>query len=144
SSGCPSGDDIAAGDAWLSSTIPMILASQAYRNNGAIFITWDEDSGSPIGMIVISPLAKGGGYHNSIHYTHSSTLRTTQEIFHVTPWLRDAANATDLSDLFGSVAGGNQPPVARCRDVTADAAANCEADVPASAVDNGSSDPDGT
>jgi len=28
------------------------------------------------------------------------TLRTVEEIFGVTPMLRDAANATDLSDLF--------------------------------------------
>ena len=98
--GCPAGDDITRGDAWLSTTIPMIMNSEAYRNNGAIFITWDEDSGTPIGMIVLSSQAKGGGYHNSIHYTHSSTLRTMQEIFGVGPMLRDAANATDLGDLF--------------------------------------------
>jgi hypothetical protein len=51
-------------------------------------------------MIVLSPDAKGGGYSNTIHYTHSSTLRTVEEIFGVTPLLGDAANATDLSDLF--------------------------------------------
>src|SRR6266700_3702591 len=51
-------------------------------------------------MMVISPLAKGNGYFNSIHYTHSSTLRTFQNIFGVGPYLGDAANATDLSDLF--------------------------------------------
>src|SRR5438445_728721 len=56
----------------------------------------------PIGMIVLSPKAKGGGYQNTIHYTHSSTLRTIEEIFGVTPMLGDAANATDLSDLFVS------------------------------------------
>lgn len=50
-------------------------------------------------MIVLSPLAKVG-YSNSIHYTHSSTLRSLQEIFAVTPLLGDAANATNLADLF--------------------------------------------
>jgi len=45
----------------------------------------------------VSPSAKGGGYANSIHYTHGSTLRTIQEIFGVTPLLGDAANATDLT-----------------------------------------------
>jgi len=39
---------------------------------------------------------------NSIHYTHSSTLRTLEEIFGVTPLLGDAANATDLGDLFAT------------------------------------------
>ena len=51
-------------------------------------------------MIVLSPFAKGSGYSNSIHYTLSSTLRTFEEIFGVTPLLGDAANQTDLSDLF--------------------------------------------
>ena len=54
-------------------------------------------------MILLSPLARGGGYANSIAYTHSSFLRTMQEIFGVSPWLGDAANATDLSDLFRQI-----------------------------------------
>ena len=52
-------------------------------------------------MIVLSPKAKAG-YSNSLAYSHSSTLRTMQEIFGVTPLLGDAANATNLSDLFTS------------------------------------------
>lgn len=67
---------------------------------------WDEGtagvfSGSddgPIGMIVVSPFAKKG-YSNSIAYTHSSTLRTFERIFDL-PYLRGAASAEDLSDLF--------------------------------------------
>lgn len=92
---------ILQGDTWLANEVPKILASAAYTNNGALLITWDEsfDDG-PIGMIVLSPLARGGGYFNNIRYTHSSTLRTLQEIFGVTPHLGDAANATDLGDLF--------------------------------------------
>jgi len=57
-------------------------------------------------MIVLSPLVKVN-YANSIYYTHSSTLRTMQEIFGVRPFLRDAVSATDLSDLFvNSALGG--------------------------------------
>jgi hypothetical protein len=90
------------GDDWLATEIPKITNSFAYKNNGAIFITWDEGGidESPIGMIVLSPLAKGGGYASTNYYDHSSTLRTMQEIFGVTPFLRNAANALDLSDLF--------------------------------------------
>jgi len=51
-------------------------------------------------MIALSPKAKGGGYANTIPYDHSSTLRTVEEIFGVNPLLHDAANATDLADLF--------------------------------------------
>src|SRR5436190_14962401 len=81
----------------------MILSSSTYQKNGLIIITWDEGEGGsdgPIGMIVLSPLAKGGGYHNALHYTHSSTLRTLQKIFNVRPLLGGAATALDLSDLF--------------------------------------------
>jgi phosphatidylinositol-3-phosphatase len=98
----PLNDSIKQGDTWLSQNIPVILDSQAYKNGGIIFITWDEGEGGdgPIGMIVLSPDAKGGGYSNTIHYTHSSTLRTLEEIFGVTPLLGDAAHARDLRDLF--------------------------------------------
>jgi hypothetical protein len=90
------------GDSWLAQNLPTILTSQAYKNGGVVFITWDEGEGGdgPIGMIVLSPDAKDSGYSNTIHYTHSSTLRTLEEIFGVTPLLGDAVHATDLSDLF--------------------------------------------
>jgi phosphatidylinositol-3-phosphatase len=95
------GGNIPDGDTWLSKNVPAIMNSGAYQN-GALFITWDEaDEGDgPIGMIVLSPFAKGGGYSNQIHYTHGSTLRTLQEIFAVTPLLGDAGKETDLKDLF--------------------------------------------
>ena len=91
------------GDNWLAKNVPLILNSPAYTAGGILFITWDEGSeGSdgPIGLIVLSPRVKGGGYTNTIHYTHSSLLRTIQEIYGVTPLLGDAAQATSLSDLF--------------------------------------------
>jgi phospholipase C len=99
----PTNDPIKQGDSWLQANLPAILSSQAYQSGGAVFIIWDEGSSSsdgPIGAIVLSPFAKGHGYNNAIHYTHSSTLRTIEEIFNVSPMLGDAANAPDLSDLF--------------------------------------------
>jgi phospholipase C len=98
----PLDDPIRQGDTWLSQNLPVILDSAAYRSGGAVFVTWDEGEATdgPIGMIVLSPFAKGNGYRNFIRYTHGSTLRTLQEIFGVTPFLRDAADQTDLSDLF--------------------------------------------
>jgi len=97
----PLNDRIAQGDTWLSTAVPRILASTAYQNNGALFITWDEarTGDGPIGMIVLSPLGKTG-YSNATHYTHSSTLRTIEVVFGVSPLLGDAVNAADLSDLF--------------------------------------------
>src|SRR5206468_2906418 len=73
-----------------------------YFDDGALFIAWDEGASGdgPIGMIVLSPKAKGTGYANTVAYDHSSTLRTVEEIFGVTPMLGGAASATDLRDLF--------------------------------------------
>jgi len=106
---------IAQGDNFLSILVPQIEASQAFKDNGVIIIWNDETEGDvqlgTAGLtsteIVISPLAKGDAYTNTINYTHSSDLRTMQEIFGIspgqgTPWLGDAANATDLRDLFKS------------------------------------------
>src|SRR5258708_2466828 len=99
------------GDAWLAHEVPKILSSAAYRSGGALFLTWDEGAGGsdgPVGFIALSPFAKGNGYSNSIYYTHSSTLRTVENIFGLSPLLGDAANAADLSDLFVNLSPVNE------------------------------------
>jgi hypothetical protein len=108
--------DIAQGDNFLSQIVPMIQASNAYKNDGAIVLWWDESEGGDdpsrtLGEIIISPDAKGNAYTNNIRYTHSSDLLTMQEIFAVGPCLRDACQANDLSDLFkaGSIPAGPLP-----------------------------------
>ena len=99
---------IAQGDNFLSIIVPMIEASAAWQNNGEIVIWNDEtegdaSSGSTDGFtsteIVISKLAKGNAYTNSINYTHSSDLLTDAAIFGQS-CLGDACNATSLSDLY--------------------------------------------
>ena len=107
----PLRNSVAQGDTWLSNEFPKILNSNAYKNGGALFITWDEAAtgDGPIGMILVSAFGKGGGDSNSIHYTHGSTLRTFEEIFGVAP-IRDAANETDLSDLFQTTVSPPAPP----------------------------------
>ena len=113
--------NIKQGDNAVARLVPLIMASQAYQNGGVIVLWWDEseddgeagdirdDFSHTLGEIVISPLARhnegGLPYAGSIPYSHSSDLRTWQEVFHVrakgsSPWLGDAVNATDLSDLF--------------------------------------------
>ena len=78
------------------------MASEAYQNGGVIFILWDEGvsgANNPSGCIIVSNFAKTG-YFNAVAYSHASFVRTIQEIFDVGPFLRNAATATDLSDLF--------------------------------------------
>jgi len=111
---------IAIGDNFLSMIVPQIMASQAYKNNGVIVIWFDETEGGDtpnftLPEIVISPLAKGNAFNSTLLYTHSSDLRTLQELFGVfgpnNTFLGDAANATDLSDLFvqGAISGVPEP-----------------------------------
>lgn len=105
--------NIAQGDNFLSQLVPQIEASQAYKNDGAIVIWWDETVGGDgpdrtLGEIIISPDAKGNAYTNNILYTHSSDLLTMQEIFNVGPCILGACSANDLSDLFVAGAIPNQ------------------------------------
>jgi len=100
---------VAAGDNFLSKVVPMIMASQAFKSNGVIVIWDDETEGGDtsdykIVEIVVSPLAKGNAYTNQIKHSHSSDLLTWQKVFAVGPaaGIGDAANASDLSDLFVS------------------------------------------
>ena len=98
----PENDPIKQGDNWLSVLVPKIFASKAYADGATLLITWDEgDSGSdgPIGMIALGKHVKAGST-SMTHTTHSSTLRTVQEIFGLSPFLGDAAKGADLIDLF--------------------------------------------
>jgi len=104
---------IAIGDNFLSQIIPTIMASQAYKNNGVIVIWFDETergntTSFTIPEIVISPLAKGNAFNSTLTYTHSSDLKSLQELFGVPApgggFLGDAntPGTNDLSDMFVS------------------------------------------
>jgi hypothetical protein len=116
---------IKQGDDFLSQIVPVIMASKAYQDHGVIILWWDEseqdgvagdnldDFNHTVGEIVISPRAhknvNGLPYASPVNYTHSSDLRTMQNIFRVGPYLGDAVNANDLSDLFDPGAVPKKP-----------------------------------
>ena len=96
---------VAEGDNCLSIIIPKIMASQAYKDNGVIIIWTDEtvstdDTNTALPFIIISPLAKGNAYASALPYSHSSTLKTMDEIFGVA-FQTNAIPARDL-DAFGT------------------------------------------
>ncbi|HEX3800500.1 MAG TPA: alkaline phosphatase family protein [Verrucomicrobiae bacterium] len=111
--------EVAQGDNFLSILIPQIMASRAYKYNGAIIIWTDETEGGDdtnyaLPEIVISPLAKGNAYASSKVMSHSSDLKTMLEIFDLTftsnavpaaetnalGGYNNVATVNDLSDLF--------------------------------------------
>jgi phosphatidylinositol-3-phosphatase len=104
---------IAQGDNYLARIVPLLMASEAYRDHGIIVLWWDESEGGDtadftLPFIVISKdVQENGGkpFASAIGYSHSSFLRTMQELFDVDPdggfpWLGDAAAAQDLAALF--------------------------------------------
>lgn len=100
---------IAQGDNFLSMLIPMIMSSQAYQDNGAIVIWYDETEGGDtsaftVPEIVISKWAKGDAYRSDLLYTHTSDILTMEELFGLGNAIprdpRDTLPLNDLSDLL--------------------------------------------
>lgn len=99
---------VKAGDDWLAANVPPILASPAFANGGLLLVLWDEGdaaltgqaSNGPIPLFVTGSMVKKG-YESQTAYSHSSTLKTIEEIFGV-PLLRAAGDPKthDLSDMF--------------------------------------------
>jgi hypothetical protein len=117
---------IAEGDNFLSIVIPKIMASQAYKDHGVIIIWTDEtestdDTNTTLPYIIISSMAKTNAYASTLPYSHSSDLKTMDEIFNLAyqtnaiPNYLDAQNTAtnyvngssaiinDMSDFFVSV-----------------------------------------
>jgi hypothetical protein len=124
----PSGASAAADiDGFLSTWVPKITSSPAYRQGGLLEITFDESAGptddssaccgelpgpgSPlpgilglgggrVGALLLSPYIRGGTL-SSVDYNHYSSLATWEELFGL-PRLADAATVTSTfgSDVF--------------------------------------------
>lgn len=101
----------ATGDSWLATWVPRILASDAWKSGGVLFVTWDEGTtndgccqyatGGHVPMLVISPLAKPQ-YSSSVPYDHYSLLRTVADAWHLNEPGHAGSDATSpLTDMFG-------------------------------------------
>src|SRR5690349_11640740 len=98
---CPPIDDtIRQSDAWLERELPRLMEAGASREGGALLVTWDESERGdrPMGLLAVSPLAKPG-HASTVRSSHASILRTVEEVLGVSPLLRGAGAARNLSDL---------------------------------------------
>ncbi|MDP9222549.1 MAG: alkaline phosphatase family protein, partial [Actinomycetota bacterium] len=89
------------GDTWLSNWLPKVLKTRKYRSGStAIFLTWDEGSGSqPIATLVISPYTPPGTV-SSVRLNHYSMLRTTEAMLGRKRFLGQAATARGMRRAF--------------------------------------------
>jgi hypothetical protein len=96
--GCPNANAGRASDDWMRANLPPIL-DFVDAHDGVLFIVWDEgQSTAAMPFVAVGPHVKPG-YANSVAYTHSSLLKSVEEIFGL-PILPAAAGANDFADLF--------------------------------------------
>ena len=92
--------------------IPQILNSPAWKDNGALFITFDEgekldgggccqySQGGHIATLVISPLVPAG-FRSNVGYSHYSLLRTIETAWGLAPLGKAACNCSPtMADFF--------------------------------------------
>ena len=100
---CHDGHDCstATADSWLEQTVPTILASSAWRDNGVLFITWDEgeDSANSVLTLVIQPDQLN--HSSSQAYNHYSLLAAIEDRLGVAR-LGAAAPAEPMTDLLAT------------------------------------------
>ena len=98
---CGAGDPVAAGDRWLASWLPQILAGPDYQAGRlVVVITWDEGSGSSnhIPTIVVSPTAHGVEVTDPV--THCGLLAMEEHLLDLPP-LGCAAAARSPAHALG-------------------------------------------
>lgn len=94
---CP----VSVGDTWLHQTVSEITASAAWKDNGVLFVTWDEDDGSAGNRVLTLVVTPGLGHTDTnVAYDHYSLLATVEDLLGVGR-LGNAAQARAMNDLVG-------------------------------------------
>jgi hypothetical protein len=92
-------------DAWMATEVPKILASDGFKANGILFITWDEAEGrnghdaDKIPMIILSSRVKQPGMTSATAFTHATYLATMETLLGL-PRLATVTNAPTLMEFL--------------------------------------------
>ncbi|HEV8228808.1 MAG TPA: alkaline phosphatase family protein [Candidatus Limnocylindria bacterium] len=103
---CHDGHDCAvdvAGE-WLEGLVSRVVAADAWRDRGVLFVTWDEgDGGDTSNLVPLIVIASPVGPRRSdAAYDHYSLLATIEDLFGLDR-LGAAADATPLTDVLPQV-----------------------------------------
>jgi acid phosphatase len=102
---CNDGHDcgVARADRWLAQVVPQITSSTAWKQGGALFITWDESSAQDarVALLVVAP-----GLHGrlTMPLNHFSLLATITDRLGVAR-LGEAKQATSLQPELAAATG---------------------------------------
>ncbi|HEY7176230.1 MAG TPA: alkaline phosphatase family protein, partial [Micromonosporaceae bacterium] len=111
------GGGVAAGDKWLSQTLPAIFASPAWtQQRSLMIITWDQSYSQSFGpgfpnhvatyVLGSQDLVKPG-YTSPVRYTDFSLARTIEDALGVGALTSNDAYARPLSDIWSDTGGGS-------------------------------------
>jgi acid phosphatase len=106
---CNDGHDcgVRAADRWLSTVVPQITSSPAWRKDGVLFIVWDESStgDSRVALLVVARTLRGQITTPLDHYSLSATISEQLGV----PRLADAQQATSLSKQLEAARAQGSP-----------------------------------
>jgi hypothetical protein len=93
---------VADGDGWLRDFVPSILGSPAWKDDGVLFITFDEGADksrqNEVPTLVIAPDV-APGFRSGVAHNHYSLLRTIETGLGV-PCLAESCNANTMGEFF--------------------------------------------
>jgi hypothetical protein len=94
---------VSEGDTFLQQFVPRIMNSDAWKNDGVLFITWDEGTtskggGGQVPTIVLSPRTPAG-FQSSVMHNHYSLLRTIEDAWGL-GCLAQTCSANNLGEFF--------------------------------------------
>lgn len=116
---CDDGHDCPASTAaaWLTRFVAAVTRSAAWRDNGVLFVTWDESESSDAAVLPHDRVVSSGGggqvmtlviapglrpgLRVNVPYNHYSLLATVEDAFGLAR-LRNAASATPMSAFFAA------------------------------------------
>lgn len=107
---CNDGHDcgVRTADQWLSQVVPQITSSPAWRQDGVLFIVWDESSAadSRVALLVVAPALRGQIATPLDHFSLSATISDQLGV----PRLGEAQQAASLSQQLQAARAKGSPP----------------------------------
>lgn len=103
---CHDGHDCSesVADQWLSQTVPTILATSAWQQDGLLLITWDEGGAASNHVLTLAIHPHATTLTSNVSYDHYSLLATLEDRLGVGR-LGRAADATPMTDLLATASG---------------------------------------